>query len=79
MVGWQIEPRGVIRGDLAIIPADVSQRCNSAEFAILAVEPALLKQVGQDLVADRIELIPRFMSEQDALLQAIFLHRTEMN
>ena len=64
------------QGDLAIIPANVSQRCNwntSAEFAILAVEPALLKQVGQDLVdPDRIELIPRFMSEQDALLQGIF-------
>lgn len=32
----------------------------SAEFAILAVEPALLKQVGQDSVdPDRIELIPQ--------------------
>ncbi|MBW4540988.1 MAG: AraC family transcriptional regulator [Myxacorys chilensis ATA2-1-KO14] len=64
------------QGDIAIIPADVSQRCNwktSAEFAILAIDPALLKQVGQDWVnVDRIELIPRFMSEQDTLLQGIF-------
>lgn len=64
------------QGDIAIIPADVAQRCTwttTAEFAILAIPPALLKQVGQDWVnADRIELIPRFMSEQDALLQGIF-------
>lgn len=64
------------QGDIAIIPADVSQRCNwnmTAEFAILAINPTLLKQVGQDWVnGDRIELIPRFMSEQDALLQGIF-------
>jgi AraC family transcriptional regulator len=64
------------QGDIAIVPANVTQRCNwqtTAEFAILAVDPALLKQVGQDLVnPDRIELIPRFMSQQDALLQGIF-------
>lgn len=64
------------QGDIAIIPADVSQRCNwntTAEFAILAINPTLLKQVGQDWVdSDQIELIPRFMSEQDALLQGIF-------
>jgi AraC family transcriptional regulator len=63
-------------GDIAIIPADVSQRCSwktEAEFAILAVDPALLQQVGQDLVnPDRIELIPRFMSHRDALIQGIF-------
>ena len=50
------------RGDVALIPANITHRCNwnnSAEFGILAVEPALLKQVGQDLVdGDRIELIP---------------------
>lgn len=64
------------QGDIAIIPANMSQRCNwntAAEFAILAIEPALLKQVGQDLVnPDRIELMPRFMSQQDALIQGIF-------
>ncbi|NJP12679.1 MAG: helix-turn-helix transcriptional regulator [Leptolyngbyaceae cyanobacterium RU_5_1] len=72
------------QGDIAIIPADVSQRCNwntTAEFAILAINPTLLKQVGQywvdgvggaSLKETRIELIPRFMSEQDALLQGIF-------
>lgn len=40
---------------------------------ILAIEPALLKQVGIDWVkCDRIELIPRFMTTQDALIQGIF-------
>lgn len=39
----------------------------------MAVEPLLLQQVGQHLVdCDRIELIPRFMNESDALLQGIF-------
>lgn len=64
-------------GDIAIIPAGISHRCNwntSAEFGILAVEPSLLKQVGQDLVdVDRIELIPRFMNDRDALIQGTFL------
>ena len=63
-------------GDIAIIPAGIVHRCNwnnPAKFAILAVEPELLQQVGQDLVdRDRIELIPRFMNEQDALIQGIF-------
>jgi AraC family transcriptional regulator len=39
----------------------------------LAVEPALLQQVGQGLVdSDRIELIPQFMNQQDQLIQGIF-------
>ena len=63
-------------GDIAIIPAEISHRCNwntSVQFMVLAVEPALLKQVGQDWVnPDRIELIPRFMTEQDPLIQGIF-------
>jgi AraC family transcriptional regulator len=63
-------------GDIAIIPAGISHRCNwntSAQFMILAIEPALLKQVGQDLVdPDCIELIPHFMCEQDVLIQGIF-------
>lgn len=65
------------QGDIAIIPNGIAHRCNwnnLAEFGILAVEPALLKQVGQDLVnEDRIELIPQFMNEQDELIQGIFL------
>ncbi|GAA6618163.1 helix-turn-helix domain-containing protein [Scytonema sp. NUACC26] len=65
------------QGDIAIIPAGISHRCNwntSVEFTILAVEPALLQQVGQDIVnGDRIELIPQFMDRSDALLQGIFL------
>ena len=63
-------------GDIAIIPANISHRCNwnsSVQFMVLAIEPALLEQVAQDWVnLDRIELIPRFMTEQDALLQGIF-------
>jgi len=63
-------------GDIAIIPAGIAHRCNwniSAEFMILAVEPVLLSQVGQDLVdCDRIELVPQFMNEQDILIQGIF-------
>ncbi|MEM7555434.1 MAG: AraC family transcriptional regulator [Cyanobacteria bacterium P01_A01_bin.84] len=65
------------KGDISIIPANMSHRCNwsnSAEFGILAVEPTLLKQVGQDLVdSDRIELIPQFMNEPDELIQGIFV------
>ena len=63
-------------GDIAIIPAGISHRCNwntSVQFMILAFECVLLKQVGQDLVnLDHIELIPRFMAQQDALIQGIF-------
>lgn len=68
-------------GDIAIIPAGISQRCNwytTAQFTILAIEPKVLQQVGQDWVnPDRIELIPRFMTEQDALLQGIVSALTE--
>ncbi len=64
------------KGDIAIIPAGIFHRCNwnaPAQFMILALESALLQQVGQDWVnPDRIELIPHFMSEQDALIQGIF-------
>ncbi|KAM3096886.1 helix-turn-helix domain-containing protein [Phormidesmis sp. 146-35] len=62
-------------GDIAIIPAGISQRCNwsiTAQFTIVAIDPALLHQVGQDWVnPDRIELIPYFMTQQDALIQGI--------
>ncbi|PSB34727.1 AraC family transcriptional regulator [Chlorogloea sp. CCALA 695] len=63
-------------GDIAIIPADIFHQCNwntSVQFMVLAIEPLLLKQVGQDWVnPDRIELIPRFMTAQDAPIQGIF-------
>jgi AraC family transcriptional regulator len=63
-------------GDIAIIPAGISHRCNwqtAVQFGILAIEPALLQQVGQDWVnPDRIELMPQFMSESDPLIQGIF-------
>ena len=64
------------QGDIAVIPAGISQRCNwntLAQFTILAIAPALLEQVAQDLVnPDRIELIPHYMTEQDILIQGIF-------
>jgi len=63
-------------GDIAIIPAHIPHRCNwqtSAEFVVLAVEPVLLAQLGQDWVdPEHIELIPRFMTKPDPLIQAIF-------
>jgi len=38
----------------------------TAQFTIVAIEPALLQHVGQDWVnPDRIELIPYFMTQQD--------------
>ncbi|HCF28626.1 MAG TPA: AraC family transcriptional regulator [Cyanobacteria bacterium UBA11049] len=64
------------RGDIAIIPAGISHCCNwntEAEFTILAIEPSFIKQIGEDFIdGDRIQLIPRFMSEQDLLIQGIF-------
>jgi AraC family transcriptional regulator len=71
-------------GDLAIIPAEITHCCNwdaEAEYLILAIEPRLLHQIGQDWVnCDRIELKPQFMNAQDALIQAILLTlRTEIS
>lgn len=64
------------QGDIAIIPAGIAHRCNwntTAKFAVLAIEPKLLQQIGRDLVdSDRITLIPQFMNQQDALIQGIF-------
>jgi AraC family transcriptional regulator len=63
-------------GDIAVIPAGISHRCNwntDVQFMILAVEPLLLKQIGQDLFnPDCIELIPHFMTKQDFLVKGIF-------
>jgi AraC family transcriptional regulator len=63
-------------GDISVIPAGIAHRCNwhdSAQFAVLAIEPAFLRRVGQDWVdPDHIELVPRFMTEQDALIHGIF-------
>lgn len=63
------------QGNVAIIPAGVAHRCNwnaAVEFVILAIEPELLQQVGQDWVdRDRIELIPQFMTQSDLLIQGI--------
>lgn len=70
----QVERRN--RGDIAIIPAHIAHVCNwntSAEFAVLAIEPTLLQQVGQGIVdCDRIELVPQFMDQGDTLIEGIF-------
>jgi AraC family transcriptional regulator len=62
--------------DISIIPAGVAHRCSwdsEAQFMVLALEPELLIQVGQDWVnPDSIELLPRPMAVQDSLLQNIF-------
>jgi AraC family transcriptional regulator len=67
------ERRGI--GDIAIIPAGITHSCSwdaPAQFMVLAIEPTLLKQVGQDWVnPDQIELLPRFMNEVDAFIQNI--------
>jgi AraC family transcriptional regulator len=66
-------------GDIAIIPAGIAHRCNwntTAQFGILAIEPTLLQQIGQDWInpdsaeptlRERIELMPQFMSKRDDL------------
>lgn len=72
----KIQPERRNVGDIAIIPYGIAHRCNwndLGEFGILAIEPALLQQVGQDLVdSDRISLVPRFMNQQDELIKGIF-------
>jgi uncharacterized protein YjlB len=64
------------QGEIAIVPAGVAHRCNwntSVEFTVLAIEPVMLQQVGQDIVdGDSIELIPRFMNQTYPLIQGIF-------
>lgn len=64
-------------GDVAIIPAGIIHSCSwdtPAQFVVLAIEPTLLKQVGQDWVnPDQIELQPQFMSESDTFIQNILL------
>jgi AraC family transcriptional regulator len=63
-------------GEIAIVPAGIAHRCNwntAVEFMVLAIEPTLLQQLGQDIVkGDRIELTPRFMNQLDPLIQGIF-------
>lgn len=38
---------------------------------VLAIEPVLLQQVGQEIV-DHFQLMPQFMNESDPLIQGIF-------
>lgn len=67
------ERRGA--GDIAMIPAGMTHSCSwdtPAQFMVLALEPTLLQQVGQDWVnPDQIELRPQFMSESDLFIQGI--------
>ncbi|MDX2211652.1 MAG: AraC family transcriptional regulator [Oculatellaceae cyanobacterium bins.114] len=62
--------------DIAIIPSGIMHSCSwddPAQFMVLALEPSLLRQVGQDWVnPDQIELLPQFMSEPDAFIQGLF-------
>jgi AraC family transcriptional regulator len=62
-------------GSIAIIPAGVSHRCSwdsEAQFMVLALEPDLLKQMGQDWVnPDRLQLLPRFMDAEDGFVQRL--------
>lgn len=64
------------QGEIAIVPAGITHRCNwntSVEFMVLAIDPIMLQQVGQDVInGDRIELIPRFMNQADPLIQVTF-------
>jgi AraC family transcriptional regulator len=68
-------------GDIAIIPAGTlhqNQCQQQAQFMFVALEPTLLKQVGQELVnPDCIELIPHFATVQDPLIQGILLSLKE--
>jgi AraC family transcriptional regulator len=70
----QTEARQI--GDIAIVPAGISHRCNwhtPAQFTIVALDPTLLQQVGRDWVnPDAIELMPRYMNDRDPLIDGIF-------
>ncbi|MBW4694943.1 MAG: AraC family transcriptional regulator [Lyngbya sp. HA4199-MV5] len=69
------ENRGA--GAIAMIPAGATHSCSwdtPAQFMVLALEPTLLKRVGQDWVnPDQIELLPQFMSKSDRFIQEILL------
>ena len=62
-------------GDIAICPEGMTHRCNwetASRFMILAIEPELLKQMGQDWMnPDQIELIPQFSTGEDVLMHGI--------
>ena len=64
-------------GGIAIIPAGIAHRCSwdsEAQFMVLALEPDLLEQIGQDWVnPDGIELLPRFMDTGDDFIRSLCL------
>lgn len=64
------------QGDTNIIPAFTLHRVEwqqEGQFMFVAIEPSLLKQVGQEIVnPDNIELIPHFATIRDPLIQGIF-------
>lgn len=69
--------------DIAVIPAGIAHRCSwhdTTQFMVLALEPGLLRRLGQDWIdPDRIELRPRFMSQPDErLLHSLLQLKTEL-
>jgi AraC family transcriptional regulator len=58
-----------------ILPSGTLHRCNwqeDIEFMFVGIDPRVFIQVGQELVnCDRIELIPKFATLQDPLIQGI--------
>jgi len=63
--------------DIAIIPAGVTHACSwdtPTQFIVLAIEPILLEDVGQDWSdSNPIELLPQFMSESDPFIHSILV------
>lgn len=63
------------REDTNIIPAYTLHRVQwqqEGQFMFVAIEPSLLRQVGEDLLnPDKIELIPHFATVRDPLIQGI--------
>jgi AraC family transcriptional regulator len=60
-----------------VLPAGALHRCDwqrDIEFMFIGLDPHVFVQVGQELVnPDRIELIPRFATLEDPLIQGILL------
>jgi AraC family transcriptional regulator len=62
-------------GDFATCLEGISHRCNwetSIQFMILAIDPALLEEIGEDWMnPDRIELVPCFATGKDNLIHGV--------
>lgn len=70
---YQVET--VSFGDVAILPAGVTQRTrwfNDAKFILVSIDPVWLRQMGQEVMeCDNLQLIPKNPPLQDPLLQGI--------